>query len=189
MTLSYRSVAVGLTIGVIAGRAGGALAQSSSATRGSGNQHQRTSNSQMRRQWSAWAGPGDASGWQASWSGDVPDVIATAVAHYLGISPASLTGRLQSQTLAQIARAHGKPVAALQNAIASAVKMELDVSQALTGAEKSALAAAVAGHIGLALTARCPNGPAAGWWLYLKIPHEQFVPVCMSPPSETHRTT
>ena len=124
MRLNRTSVAVGLTVGLLAGGAGGVLAATggSTATTPSG------------------AGVGQIAGiCGMSFGGSA---VFTAATGYLGLSQADLQTRLRAgESFADVAKAQGKSVSGLEDAILAAVKSDLDANTALTTEQKAAILA------------------------------------------------
>ena len=126
MRLNKTGVAVGLAVGVLAGGAGGVLAATGGTTTtpfaGIGSGH----------------GRGGMHGRMQS--GQRP--VHAAAASYLGISQTRLQTEMQSgKTLAEIAKAQGKSVSGLQDAMTAAAKTHLDANSALTADQKAAITA------------------------------------------------
>ena len=127
MRLNKTGVAVGLAVGVLAGGAGGVLAATSGTTT--------TPNAPF-----AGTGPGHGGMYGMMQSGQKP--VLSAAASYLGLSQTSLQTQLQSgKTFAEIAKAQGKSVSGLQDAITAAAKTHLDANSALTAEQKASITA------------------------------------------------
>jgi hypothetical protein len=89
---------------------------------------------------SAGTGPGHGGMHGMMQSGQRP--VLSAAASYLGISQTSLRTQLQSgKTFPEIAKAQGKSVSGLQDAITAAAKSQLDANSALTAEQKASITA------------------------------------------------
>ena len=76
-----------------------------------------------------------------------------AAASYLGLSPTDLRKQMQSGTsLADIAKAQGKSVAGLKDAMVTAMKRNLDANTTLTAQQKADLLAEMQEHLDAMLT-------------------------------------
>ena len=80
------------------------------------------------------------------WSGQQP--VMTAAADYLGLSLTQLRTQLQSgHSLADIARAQGKPVSGLKDAILGAMTSRINADTALTAQQRAAMISRVKSHL------------------------------------------
>jgi hypothetical protein len=136
MKLNRKRVTLGLvTLGLVAGLAGTGVAlaatsptptTSSAGTAPMGNGHCRAMTGSMFGKNSPMA----------------------AVASYLGLSPTDLREQMQSgKSLADIARAQGKSVAGLKDAMVSAMTRNLDVNTRLTAQQKADMLAEMKEHL------------------------------------------
>jgi hypothetical protein len=86
-----------------------------------------------------------------------------AAADYLGLTQAQLRERLENgRTLAQVARAEGKSVAGLEQAIVDAARADLDRAVAdgdLTDAERDEMIERLEDHVDDLVAGRHPGGP------------------------------
>lgn len=91
------------------------------------------------------------------------DVMATA-ATYLGLTQAQLLTQLGSGTsLADVAKAQGKSVSGLQDALVAAVQKAVDASTGLTDAQKAEIVSEFEAHVGdLVDGTRPAGGPGLG---------------------------
>lgn len=176
MKINRRSIAAGLTVGVLAGGAGGAIAAT-------------TSGAPMASTSSAWAsmatggsdGYGYAwgGGWQdratgVGWSGvdsDSGGIRWTgftqsgrqAAQTYLGLSASQLDSRLRSgETLAEIASNQGKSAAGLESAIETAVINSVNADSALSAGHKASIIAHLSSAVDSVVTGTSDG--AAGPW-------------------------
>ena len=178
MKLHRRSIAAGLTVGVLAGGAGGALAATTSVSR--------TVSTSSTTSSSATGGERDGYGWGGAgwrrpqtgvrWGGSGSDTNIgsmgwlslvrsgrQAAQTYLGLSGTQLRSRWQSgKTLAQIASGQGKSVAGLENAIESAVTDGVNADSALTASQRSSIIASLTGVVESLVTGTWDG--AAGPW-------------------------
>jgi hypothetical protein len=77
-------------------------------------------------------------GMHGMWTGQQP--VMKAAADYLGLSQAQLQAQLQSgKSLADIARAQGKPVSGLKDTILAAMTSRINASTALTADQRAAM--------------------------------------------------
>lgn len=159
MKINRRSIAAGLTVGVLAGGAGGAVG---ATTPGSSTASASwTTTSRVTGGWDGygygWGGgtagrdPATGDGWGA-WGNDTNvdgmrwTSLARSARHaalsYLGLSVSALRSRLQSgKTLAEIASSHGKSVAGLERTIETAVTDSVNADSALSASQKSSIIA------------------------------------------------
>jgi hypothetical protein len=160
MKINRTSIAAGLTVGALAGGAGGAIAATPSASRTASTSSTTTSSPTggWERDGYGWGG----AGWRGPqtgvrWGGSGSDTNISgmgwlslvrsgrqAAQTYLGLSGAQLRSRLQSgKTLAEIASGQGKSVAGLENAIESAVTDGVNADRGLTASQKSSIMASL----------------------------------------------
>lgn len=91
--------------------------------------------------------PGHFGGMHGMAAGE--NVPMTAAAKYLGLSRTDLHTQMQEgKSLADIAKAQGKSVSGLKDAMVAGVKSNLDANTTLTADEKKAILAQVKSHIG-----------------------------------------
>ncbi len=91
-------------------------------------------------------GTGYCGGSYGMWSGQQP--VMTAAADYLGLSLTQLRTQLQAGTsLAGIAKAQGKPVSGLKDAILAAMTSRINADTALTAQQKAALISQLTSHL------------------------------------------
>lgn len=183
MKINRRSIAAGLTIGVLAGGAGGAIAATTSGSKvartpwttggwdgygsgwSGGGSGWGGSGAGWRGKGAGWGDPTTGNGGSA-WRSDTTigrerwmsfaRSGRQAAQTYLGLSASQLRSRLQSgATLAEIASGQGKSVAGLQSAIESAVTDSVNADSALTASQKSAIIANLSGVV---------NSVATGTW-------------------------
>ncbi len=141
MNLNKRRVLAGLAAtGVLAGAvAGGGVALASTGASRSPAATTATEPSSGRCD----SGLGDMHG---MWSGQQP--VMKAAADYLGLSQAQLQSQLQSgKSLADVARAQGKPVSGLKDAILAAMTSWINASTRLSAAQKAAMISEVKSHL------------------------------------------
>jgi hypothetical protein len=177
MKLNRRSIAAGLTVGVLAGGAGGALAATTSVPAVSTSSTTSSSATGWERDGYSWGG----AGWRGPqtgvrWGGSASDpnigsigwlsVVRSgrqAAQTYLGLSGTQLRSLRQSgKTLAQIASGQGKSVAGLENAIESAVTDGVNADSALTASQRSSVLASLTGVVESLVTGTWDG--AAGPW-------------------------
>jgi hypothetical protein len=85
--------------------------------------------------------------------------VMTAIAGYLGLSEAQLRSQLESgKSLADVARAQGKPVAGLEKTILAAVTTQVNAATGLSAAQKAAAISRVQSHLGEIVNMTCPAG-------------------------------
>jgi cytochrome c553 len=83
----------------------------------------------------------------------------SAVASYLGLSQAELRTQMHAgKSLADIAKAQGKSVSGLKDAMVTAMKTNLDANTALTAKQKAAIHAQMNSHLDAMLTMTHPPG-------------------------------
>ena len=81
------------------------------------------------------------------------------VADYLGLSQAKLGSELQSgKSLADVARAQGKPVSGLKSTILATVTSQVNASSKLGSAEKAKVIGEVKSHLDAIVNATCKHG-------------------------------
>ena len=87
--------------------------------------------------------------------------VIQAVAGYLGLSPAQVRSQLESgKSLADVAKAQGKPVPALEDTILGAATSQINASPYLSAAGKAAAIGEVQSHLGVIVNATCtPSAP------------------------------
>jgi hypothetical protein len=108
---------------------------------------------------SGWCDPADMRG---IWSGQQP--VLTAAAGYLGVSQSQLLSQLQAgKSLAGVAKAQGKPVTGLKNAILAAMTSRINASTGLSAAQKTAMTSDVKSHLDAIVTRTHPSGAGTGW--------------------------
>jgi hypothetical protein len=91
-------------------------------------------------------GTGYCGGGYGMWSGQQP--VMTAAADYLGLSLTQLRAQLHAgSSLADMARAQGKPVPGLKNAILAAMTSRINANTALTAQQRTALIDQVKSHL------------------------------------------
>ena len=91
-------------------------------------------------------GTGNCGGMYGMWSGQQP--VMTAAADYLGLSLTQLRTQLHSGTsLADIAKAQGKPVSGLKDAILAAMTSRINANTALTAQQRTAMISQVKSHL------------------------------------------
>jgi hypothetical protein len=91
------------------------------------------------------------------WSGQQP--VIKAAADYLGLSQDQLRSQLQSgKSLADVARAQGKTVAGLKEAILTAMTSRINASTTLTAGQKAAMISEVKSHLDAMVNMIRPSG-------------------------------
>jgi hypothetical protein len=89
--------------------------------------------------------------------------MMTAAAAYLGLSQTELQANLRAgESLADVAKAQGKSVPGLVDAIVGTVKTRLDANTALTAEQKATLLAQVRTHVEAMVSVRHSAGAGAG---------------------------
>jgi hypothetical protein len=92
-----------------------------------------------------------------TWSGGQPTMQAAA--GYLGLSQAQLSSQLQSgKSLAAVAKAQGKPVSGLENAILAAMTSKINASTGPSAAQKTAMISKVKNQLGAVVNMTYPSG-------------------------------
>jgi hypothetical protein len=105
-------------------------------------------------------GTGNCGGAFGMQAGQQP--VMTAAADYLGLSLAQLRTQLHAGTsLAGIARAQGKSVSGLENAILAAMTSRINANTALTAQQKAAMISQVKSHLGTMINMDMDHQP--GW--------------------------
>ena len=106
-------------------------------------------------------GIGNCGGIYGMQAGQQP--VMTAAADYLGLSLAQLRAQMHSGTsLADIARAHGKPVSGLKNAILAAMTSRINADTALTAQQKAAMIDQVKSHLDTMINMDMDHVPGSG---------------------------
>ncbi|HUB42969.1 MAG TPA: hypothetical protein VMA72_29295 [Streptosporangiaceae bacterium] len=101
---------------------------------------------------SAWRG--DGCGAKAKmWT------VPKPVADYLGLSQAQVSSELHSgKSLADVAKAQGKPVSGLKNTILATVTSQVNASSKLSAAQKTKVIDEVKSHLGAIVNTTCKHG-------------------------------
>jgi hypothetical protein len=85
--------------------------------------------------------------------------VPKPVADYLGLSQAKLGSELQSgKSLADVARAQGKPVSGLKSTILATVTSQVNASSKLGSAQKAKVIGEVKSHLDAIVNATCKHG-------------------------------
>ena len=106
-------------------------------------------------------GSGNCGGMYGMWSGQQP--VMTAAADYLGLSLTQLRTQLQSgHSLADIARAQGKPVSGLKDAILAAMTSRINANTALTAQQKTTMINQLKSHLDTMINMDMDHGTGAG---------------------------
>ena len=101
---------------------------------------------------------GGLGGMPGMWSGRPPAM--TAAADYLGLTQAQLRAQLQSGTsLADLAKARGKSVSGLENAILAAMTSWINSSTTLSATQKAAMISQLKSHLDAMVNGAFPGGP------------------------------
>jgi len=101
-----------------------------------------------------WQGHGCGKG--GMWSHHPPP---KPVADYLGLSQAQLQSRLESgKSLADVARAQGKPVSGLKSTILADVTSRVNASSKLSPAQKAKVISQVNSHLDAIVNTTCRSG-------------------------------
>jgi hypothetical protein len=91
------------------------------------------------------------------WPGLHP--VMKAAASYLGLSQAQLRSELQSgKSLADVARAQGKPVSGLKSAMLAAITSWINASSILSASQKAAAISEVKSHLDAMVNMTCRSG-------------------------------
>ena len=157
MNVSRKRVLAGLAAtGVLAGAvAGGGVALAST---GSARTPAATTAAQPASGWCD-GGLGDMRG---MWSGQQP--VLTAAAGYLGVSQSQLVSQLQAgKSLADVAKAQGKSVTGLENAILAAMTSRINASTGLSAAQKTAMISEAKSHLDAIVNGTHPSGAGMRW--------------------------
>jgi hypothetical protein len=186
MKIKHRGIAAGLTVGVLAGGASGAIGATTSGSRIASASS--TTSSRTTGGWDGYGyGWGGGGGWRdptsgVAWSGwgsdtNIGGMRRTSFARsgreaaqiYLGLSASRLHSRLQSgKTLAEIASGQGKAVAGLESAIETALTDSVNADSALSASQKSSIIANLTNVVDSAVTDTWKRGPAgpmtSGGW-------------------------
>jgi hypothetical protein len=145
MKLNRTGVAVGLAVGLLAGGAGGVLAAN-------GGRTATTPSTAVAQGMTGMCAMSIAG----------PTNMATA-AEYLGLTQADLQARLRTgESLADVAKAQGKSVAGLEDAIVAALESRLDANTALTADQKAAILAQAKRHVSAMVTMSRGTGMGSG---------------------------
>ncbi len=106
-------------------------------------------------------GTGYCGGIYGMWSGQQP--VMKAAAGYLGLSLTQLRAQLHAgKSLADIARAQGKPVSGLKDAILAAMTSRINADTALTAQQKAAMINQVSSHLDTVINMDMGHMPGAG---------------------------
>ncbi len=162
------TIAAGLTVGVLAGGAGGAIAATTPGSRIAG-----TSSTTTSRATDGWDGHGygwgrDTSNGGMRWA-SLARAGRRAALTYLGLSASQLGPRVQSgTTLAEIASSQGKSAAGLERAIEPAVTDSVHADSGLNAGQKSSIIANLPNVVDSVVTGTWHGGPVgpmmgAGW--------------------------
>lgn len=186
MKINRTSIAVGLTVGVLAGGAGGAIAATTSGSRTASTSS--TTTSRATGGWDGYGyGWGGGAGWRdpaagsgsGAWGNDTntggmrwTSLVRSgrrAALTYLGLSASELHSRLQSgKTLAEIASSEGKSVAGLERTIEAAVADSVNTDGALSASQRSSIIANLTNVVDSVVTGTWHGGPAgpmtSGGW-------------------------
>ena len=107
-------------------------------------------------------GAGNFGGMYGMWTGQQP--VMTAAADYLGLSLTQLRTQLHAgNSLADIAKAQGKPVSGLKDAILAAMTSRINADTALTAQQKAAMISQVKSHLDTMVNMDMDHGPARAW--------------------------
>ena len=106
-------------------------------------------------------GTGNCGGMYGMWSGQQP--VMTAAADYLGLSLTQLRTQLHSGTsLADIAKAQGKPASGLKDTILAAMTSRINANPALTAQQKAAMISQVKSHLDTMINMDMDHQPGTG---------------------------
>jgi hypothetical protein len=148
MRPNRKSIAVGLTLGALAGGAGAAFAASGTNT-----------SSAPTPQYGS--GPGyNGAGFMGmgAMRGAGQGAPIAAAASYLGLNQTQLQTQLRSgQTLAEIANARGKSVSGLESAMIEATRTNLDANTALSSSQKASILAQIKERLATRINTTCPH--------------------------------
>jgi hypothetical protein len=157
MKVTRKGVTVGLAVAGLAGALAGGAGVAAAAT--STPASAPTSAVPVSSAPSAY--PGHFGGMYGAAFGENSPIAAAA--KYLGLSQADLQAQLQAgKSLADVAKAQGKPVSGLEDAMVAAIKTNLDANSTLTAAQKTAILAVVKGHIDTMVTTAHSPGACTG---------------------------
>ena len=107
-------------------------------------------------------GTGNCGGRYGMQAGQQP--VMTAAADYLGLSLTQLRTQLHAGTsLAGIAKAQGKPVSGLKDAILAAMTSRINADTALTAQQKAAMISQVKSHLDTMINMDMDQCPARAW--------------------------
>jgi hypothetical protein len=91
------------------------------------------------------------------WSGHDP--VTRAAADYLGLSQAQLRSEVQSgKSLADVARAQGKPVSGLKSTMLAAITSWVNASSTLSATQKEKVVSEVQSHLDAMVSMTCRPG-------------------------------
>lgn len=174
MKINHRSIALGLTVGLLAGGAGGALAATTAG-----------SSTTAASETTSWSGDGApyGYGYGPGWSADSGDQIhnwyggggpvtigrtaLSVAARYLALTTSELTSRLGSgNTLAQLASSQHKSVSGLEDAIVAAISRSVHSDTALSAGQKPAIITNAYRRIGSIVETACPIGNGSGFGVW-----------------------
>ena len=106
-------------------------------------------------------GTGNCGGRYGMQAGQQP--VMTAAADYLGLSPTQLRTQLHSGTsLADIAKAQGKPASGLKDAILATMTSRINANTALTAQQKAAMISQVKSHLDTMINMDMDDMPGMG---------------------------
>jgi hypothetical protein len=106
-------------------------------------------------------GTGNCGGMYGMWSGQQP--VMTAAADYLGLSLTQLRTQLHAgSSLADIAKAHGKSVSGLKDAILTAMISRINADTALTAQQRTAMISQVRTHLDTMINMDMDQMPGTG---------------------------
>ena len=162
MKLNAKRVSAGAAVAglAVAGLAGGGVALASARTPAA----PATSAAATPQPYPGWClrDPGDMPGMPHTWTGKPP--VIGAAATYLGVSQAELRSQLLAgRSLAGVARAHGKPVSGLEDAILAAMASRSNASSGLTAGHKTAMLREMRSHLGEMVSTVPRAGSGMGW--------------------------
>jgi len=100
-------------------------------------------------------------GMHGVWPGQPP--VMEAAADYLGLNQAQLQMQLQSgKSLADVAKAQGKPVSGLKDTILAAMTSRINASTTLTPDQKAAMLSHMNGHLDAMINMDMDHSPGMG---------------------------
>lgn len=157
MNLNRKRVLAGMAAaGIVAGAlAGGGVALASTGS------HQAPATTTAAQPGYGWCdgGRGHMAGMRY---GQQP--VLSAAADYLGLSQAQLQAQLHSgKSLADVARAQGKPVSGLKDAILAAMTSWINASTRLTAAQKAEMISEVTSHLDAMVNWTHADGAGMHW--------------------------